>query len=335
MKIPQLILNSSKNWFALINLILLLVTALNKQLGNILKLQWLEISPWWSLLFIGILLIWWLMNAIYEHRQELYVAYKAAEDRAIKAEENFGFMSLKEACEKLNEGLSKLYGDSYARDFDSLRPHEQLSDLVKYFVEVDDIYGKSPSQSFTDWIIINKAKFILGEIKIEEGEMVFYGPGNYVDKTPDYVSLAIRKGNVTDDINNIIDSFFILLKDATEQLYNECRKRPLCNRFLEEHIVGQFTTRNEAWRVLADHFVYNSSINIYGKDKYSTELKEINKDRFGSLYFNNEASDLFIFDSKEPTYTGISVKKDEVKRAIREIIELTEGIYTAPTGRPI
>jgi hypothetical protein len=89
MKIPHLIINSYKNLFAIINLILLLITALNKQIGDILKLYWIEISPWWSLLFIGFLLLWLLMNAIYEDRKELYLAYNDVERNAKKDKEQY------------------------------------------------------------------------------------------------------------------------------------------------------------------------------------------------------------------------------------------------------
>ena len=97
--------------------------------------------------------------------------------------------------------------------------------------------------------------------------------------------------------------------------------------FIKEHITGQFTSRNEAWNVMADHFAYNSSIKIYGKDKYSAELREISKDEFSSLHFVDEASFLCTLGSKDPKYTDISVRKDEVEKAIEEIIALTERGY--------
>lgn len=237
------------------------------------------------------------------------------------------FISLKEACDRLKEEQNRRFGESIDSDFQSLDTYKLYNTLANYFVEVDDIYGKSPSSSFREWRTINKDKILLGEIKLEEGELVLYGPGNYVGKTPEYIGLALKKANLIEDIGKIIANFFMSLKEAVQKLYDKSNERPLFKRFIEKSITGQFPTRNEVWRVLANHFVSNSSIDIYGKDKYSSELRIINKGQFGSMYFDNEASDLYMLDGKEPVYTDISVKKEEVERAITEIIDLTEGIY--------
>lgn len=97
------------------------------------------------------------------------------------------FMSLKEACDMLKEEKEGRFGTFQIDIIDSLNPNQQYDKLGRYFIEVDDIYGKSPSSIFLGWKTINNDKFYTGAIKIEKGELVFYGPGNYVGKTPEYI----------------------------------------------------------------------------------------------------------------------------------------------------
>ncbi|MGA9755051.1 MAG: hypothetical protein WBV23_07895 [Desulfobaccales bacterium] len=236
------------------------------------------------------------------------------------------FISLKEACENLKEELDRIYGYSLGRTLESLRPHEQLVYLSKYFVEVDDIYGKRSSSSFTDWEKISKDKLTLGEIKVE-GELVLYGAGNYVGKEPDYIDLAFKKKNLSENIEKIRRSIFIPLKEAVQQLYIECERRPLCNSFLKEHIMSEFTSPNDVWDYLAELYFQCTSIPIYGKDTYSNELREIDKSCIGNMYFEDEVSSLYILIGKKQQYTELSIRRDEVERAIKEIIVAAEGIY--------
>src|SRR5208337_5598457 len=84
------------------------------------------------------------------------------------------FLSLKEACDKLDKekrkrGISTEYMRIALTDLNT-----HYSRLTKYFVEVDTIYGKSPSSAFVEWRIINKTKFNSGEVRMENGGIVLY-----------------------------------------------------------------------------------------------------------------------------------------------------------------
>ena len=77
MKIPKLLFQGYSIWFTLINIILFIVTLYNKQIGEQWDKTWKGISPWYSVVFIGFLLLFVVMTAIYERDKELYLAYKA------------------------------------------------------------------------------------------------------------------------------------------------------------------------------------------------------------------------------------------------------------------
>ncbi|MFZ0052263.1 MAG: hypothetical protein WAK96_10860 [Desulfobaccales bacterium] len=106
-------------------------------------------------------------------------------------------MSLKEACDRLNK--------SVGMKIELFDTYKLYNKLAKLFVEVDDIYGKSPSLEFTDWRVINKNKLISGAIVIEQGELVLYTPGGiYPDDILEYIGLAIKKDRLKEDIDKIM-----------------------------------------------------------------------------------------------------------------------------------
>lgn len=87
MKIPRLIVFSSKDFFGIINCFLVLITAFNKQISEFLRLHWQGISPKWSAIFIISLTLRAIVRAMYDDREEIYLSYKEVEERTIKAEE--------------------------------------------------------------------------------------------------------------------------------------------------------------------------------------------------------------------------------------------------------
>jgi len=87
MRIPKLLLYSYKDLFAAINLSLFLIALCNKQIAVFLGTYWQGISPWYSLLFIVILVLWSIMVAIYERDKELYLAYKTMDEELGKFRE--------------------------------------------------------------------------------------------------------------------------------------------------------------------------------------------------------------------------------------------------------
>lgn len=83
MKIPGLIFYS---WRAVVTIplcILFFIALFNRQIAEHLSEKWKGISPWWSVAVISILLLWGIMWAIYGRDREVYLAYKAIEDRSI------------------------------------------------------------------------------------------------------------------------------------------------------------------------------------------------------------------------------------------------------------
>jgi hypothetical protein len=67
-------------WRAVVTIplfLLFFVTLFNQQIAEYWFKKWTGISPWWSFLIIGFLLVWGIMEAIYERDRELYLAYKA------------------------------------------------------------------------------------------------------------------------------------------------------------------------------------------------------------------------------------------------------------------
>jgi len=86
-KIPGLLFYS---WRAVVTIplcILFFVALYNRRIAEYWFEKWKGISPWWSVAVISILLLWGIMWAIFERERELYLAYKTAEERAIKAEQ--------------------------------------------------------------------------------------------------------------------------------------------------------------------------------------------------------------------------------------------------------
>ena len=199
-----------------------------------------------------------------------------------------------------------------------MRPNEHYNMLTNYFVEVDDIYGNSPSPSFPEWRPINKHKFTLGEIKIEEGELVFYGPGHYVGKTAEYIRLAIKTNNLTEDIDKIILTLYIPLNVVIQQLYDECEK----DSKLIGHISNKYTSHNELFNALASYFQRICLIPvIYGKDIKSGELRQITKDEFSRMYFDDEGSSLYYHSDKRKKYTDLYIKRENYWEAIEGVKE--------------
>ena len=85
-KIPGLLFHSWRIWFAFIGFVLFFIIIFNKAIGERWAEKWKGISPLWSVAVMGVLLIWSIMSVIYERDWEVFEAYKAAEDRAIKTE---------------------------------------------------------------------------------------------------------------------------------------------------------------------------------------------------------------------------------------------------------
>lgn len=87
MKIPEQLFGSWRKWIWVTGFLLFCIALYSQQTADWLQAKWKGLSPWVSVPFIVIILLYAIMRAIYEDRNELYMAYKAAEERAIKAEE--------------------------------------------------------------------------------------------------------------------------------------------------------------------------------------------------------------------------------------------------------
>lgn len=317
MKIPQLLLHSYKNWFASINLILFLATLCNKQIAEILQRHWQGISPLWSLVFIGILVAWSIMVAIYERDKEVYSTYKASDEK-LEQLQDYNFMSLKEACDAFHEDKISIFGQS-SSDIEAVyRPTYLYNKYTKYFANVDTIYGYSPSGHFKERRIISEDKFIVGTIKIEEGELVLYGPGNYVGKTPEYVGLAIKKDNLKDDIEKIIINLTIPLSNIIQTLYEECQEHYLLNKFLDIYIRNISINKNDILNQLARQYAYISVFLIYGEDSYTNERKQIPKEIINNLWFADGGSSLRSSYDNELKYIKLFIKSKDHDYAIAQ-----------------
>jgi hypothetical protein len=78
------------SWRAVLSIplcILFFVALFNRQIAEHWSEKWRGVSPWWSVAFIGGLLLWGIMWTIYERDREIFGAYKTAKDRAVKAEQ--------------------------------------------------------------------------------------------------------------------------------------------------------------------------------------------------------------------------------------------------------
>jgi len=57
--------------------------------------KWNGFSPWWSVVVLSFIVLWGVMQAIYERDKELYSAYKGVERKALRAEKQLEEVALK------------------------------------------------------------------------------------------------------------------------------------------------------------------------------------------------------------------------------------------------
>ncbi len=120
--------------------------------------------------------------------------------------------------------------------------------------------------------------------------------------------------------------FFIPLKEAVQQLYDKCVSRVLCKQFIDEHIKGANTPPQDVWDRLAELFLRYANVPIYGKDIYSNKLTELklDEDEINNMYFDDNVSSLQTLIGNRLKYNDLSIKSDEVNKAIDEIIKTIE-----------
>jgi len=125
------------------------------------------------------------------------------------------------------------------------------------------------------------------------------------------------------------------LKEAAQRLYEELEETESGRKFIGEHmkpliplIKGQEETSESVLNFLAEHFV-QTSIALYGKTPPSNVLREIDKIIFKVVTskFKEGASVLYLYDKNEPAYIDLSVKRSEVRGAIKEIKAYIEAHY--------
>lgn len=220
MKTPKLLFNSYRIWFAIISFALFFITLLNKQIGVFLVEHWKGVSPWWSALSIGILLLSGVTRAIYEDRQELYLTYKGVKNEAEKAKETYKieldqlkkqldkndiYMPLSEAVDELRqEGLKQTqYGYSLDSTLKMLNTDNEYDRLARLLANHLDIHGKQPSSSIGNWVKIND-HVNNGFFKKLASEFYLKRYGRF---GPDFNDLAIKKDDLNKAIKDILSSY--------------------------------------------------------------------------------------------------------------------------------
>ena len=73
--IPGLLFSATALWLKVIAVFLFFLSLANRPLADRMNLAWHGISPWWSILPIGVLLLWSLLVANYKRFQQLEAEY--------------------------------------------------------------------------------------------------------------------------------------------------------------------------------------------------------------------------------------------------------------------
>lgn len=190
MRIPKLIINSSKDLFGIVNCSLLIIAVANQKIAEFLRIHWQGISPLWAFLFVIILTVRAIMRAMYEKHQELYLAYKNVEEKAKNAEgkcqneidqlkkqltDSNTYVSLQEAVEKLiddgkQKQITKGMGYSISMHNDADGYYEPFAKLLAKHLAV---YGKRSCVSLGKREIISEDWIFRGEFKNLCSELYF------------------------------------------------------------------------------------------------------------------------------------------------------------------
>jgi len=251
--------------------------------------------------------------------KEVYFAYKSV-DQELEQLQDYNFMSLKEACDKLNKEKYNRFGysiDGIMVEQSDVNTH--YSRLTKYFVEVDTIYGKSPS-AFVEWRTIDKAKFTSGKVKMEQGELVLYSAGTNADKTTEYIGLAIQKDNLSKDIDKIMLDLYIPLREVMQKFYDECENDPILSPIIA-YVEVKLLSHNGLLNILAFYLTYKYFLPVYGRNIQSDKLMPIHIDQINGMYFDNEGSSLYSYRDRVKKYTDLYIKKDSFWEFASEVFK--------------
>jgi len=122
------------------------------------------------------------------------------------------------------------------------------------------------------------------------------------------------------------DSIFMSLKEAVQQLYDNCISRVLCKQFIDGYIKGENTPSQDVWKSLAELFFRCTTVPVHGKDVYSGKLIKLILDEnyINNMDFDDNVSLLKKLIGNEVKYTDLSIKSNEVDKAISEIINTIE-----------
>jgi hypothetical protein len=197
---------------------------------------------------------------------------------------------------------------------------EELSPEVR---EKWRIVNMIPSWTWQTWTIIFLLGFILIILEgayrlVVQKEKEFIDQLNIVQAERDQLYKKLHK-----------DEVFMPLKEAVQQLYDKCINRPRCKRFIDAHIKGKNTLPQEVWENLAPYFFLSTTVSVWGKDVISGKMIEVKLDEnsLNNMYFGDNVSSLQILIGDHQEYTDLSIKRDEVDKAINEIIMEREEHY--------
>lgn len=229
--------------------------------------------------------------------------------------QDYNFLSLKEACDKLVEEENKILTlPTGIRQKRLFNPNEYYDEYAKYFAEVDTILGNSPSDQLTQRRYIAENKFLHGKIKIERGELSLYNAGNY--DSPEYVALVIKNENLMTDIEKIILLLTKPLNEIINYIYDLCQSDELLYRFVQINIKGLFNSKEEIINCLAKHYSQKTCFLIYGENISSREKKLISKNSLNNMYFEDGGSSLYDISTKEPKYINLFIRRRDYDNAI-------------------
>jgi hypothetical protein len=219
-KIPNILFRSARIGLFIPIFILFLIALLNKQIAEQFNAAWRGVSPWYSAIIIGILLLYGIMCAIYERDRELYGAYKAVKEELSQLRkevlEDSIYISLNEATRLLYEELEETDKGRYfiernikPTSLGTKRKNETEQDAILRYLgtfivfEKIEIYGKQPPSTMLRKIDqeIFKRIFLL---KNGATSLWFSEKGE-----PEYTDLSIKKEDMRKAFDKIKENIGI------------------------------------------------------------------------------------------------------------------------------
>jgi hypothetical protein len=177
-KLPGLLFHSWRIWFAIPGFILFFVTLFNRQIAKHWLEQWNGFSPWWSVVVLSFLVLWGVMQAIYERDIELYSAYKDVERKALRAAKQLQEVAFKP---DIRAEIDQFYCIPFPDDMNStgvllvvsIRNLGDPTSLEAWTLEVEFLNGKISEGQIIKLPTEINFKGTDGDHKLKEGDALY------------------------------------------------------------------------------------------------------------------------------------------------------------------